>query len=370
MNVTLYADNNVLLNLEYNMLKSHNIQKIRGIFNVTVSLSIAENHSSLTVSSNYCVRGLEFLPTVYHLEANYSVNRGEVLFEFLGPLTSAVHVYIEGNDSCYNILIVGDKFLLYFLPSKEDIGNILESLGFSVEELREKYSKDTFEILIKAKMDTTGIKTKLCKISILRGRIILEGSIKCKISLKNKLLKKLGEILALYFERTNNTKIYRTVKMLLDNIALRRGSSLYVEYVRVLKTNSTAETIKIKHASLRTVNSTGIEGTARILSTLFKACYAISDEGLNKTTIAIIEGDNSISIDESKLLIKPYKIKYVGERKTLIFNSLNSLLEISNFLKRREVLDRKQSMFIIASLAIYVLVLVSIRRIIALKRLH
>ncbi len=338
MSVTLYTNNKVRLELEYINIKTHSFQKIRGVYNVSMNLNIMENYSSIKVLANFYIRGLEFLPTMFRIEAVYSGSEGNISFEFLGPLTSKAQAFIRRVNGYYNILIVGDRFLLYFMPSKEDLIHTLESLGYIIEEFTEEFTEREFKIFIKARTGGNNeVSIKYCKISVIRGRIILEGNIECEVSFKKNLWSKINDIIALYLEKMNYTEMYDAYTILTDNVTLG-DCNMLILYTRILKTNSTTDIVRAKNVSLKSIYKENRDGTKHVLETISNIYRNLKNFEINKTIITIIEGDSGVSIASKNLSTKPCKVKYLPDgRKILVFNSSKALLRLDKVVSNKTV---------------------------------
>jgi len=358
MSITLHTNNKVRLELEYVNIKTHPFREIRGIYNVSLGLNVTENYSSIKVLANFYIRGLEFLPTIFRIEAVYSGNKGNILFEFLGPLTSKAQAFICRVNDYYNILIVGDSFLLHFMPSKENLIHTLESLGLFVEEFTEEFTEREFKIFIKARtVGNNEVSIKYCKIDVIRGRIILEGNIECEVSFEKNLWSKINDSITLYLEKMNYTEIHDAYAILTDNVALGECSML-ISYARILKTNSTTDIVKVENISLKSTYKENIDGTKHILKTISNIYRNFKNFGVNKTIITIIEGDSEVSVSSENLLAKPYKVEYLPDgRKVLTFNSSEVLLRLDKAVSNKTVQSLRMYCILLFIIALLVLII-------------
>lgn len=330
MSITLYTDNKVCLNLKYVAIKTHSFRIIRGVYNILLHLKITENYSSIKLLTSFRIRGLKFLPTMFHIKGIYSENKGNITFEFLGPLTSKAQVFIHKVGRCYNILITGDRFMLYFIPSEYSLRHVLESLGYTIEEFKEEFKGREFKIFIRIKTRKVDeFLIEYCRVNIIRGRIILEGDIECKVSYRKNLWDKAKDILALYLKKMNFIKMYKAFIILSSNVTLRY-CNVSMLYTRILKTNYTMDIIDMKGISLKSIYREGKEGTIHVLKTISNIYQSFEKFKISNATIVIIEGENEVSITSNNLPVKPCKIKYLPDgRKMFIFNSPEILLRLN-----------------------------------------
>lgn len=352
--LTLYPDNKVVLNLDY-MLKEKTIQLSRGFMNLTATLKPMYKGYLIIFNIDFCIRGGRFLPGMLHLKGNYSKGEGNMILEFLGPLTSKADVTLKstGNNE-YNISMTGDTFLLNFLPPKEALIAMLNAYDLTVVKYYEEVSPQNFKINIVIRYEgEKEVEIMDLQVDAIRGRIIFEGDLNGKIYFEEEnLTEELCKMMAIYSEEANEPKIYTISRLLADKIVIKK-SNVHIKYGLSSEITSKEEHIMIEGITLSSKDKSGLEGTISVLNAISEISNLANVNKIENVTVVVKEGISGISkIIIMNVPVKPKQILSSKDGKIYVFNESKILVNLSNVSIQKEELDIRLILGIVLGIAL------------------